>query len=493
MSYSWSQTAGTSVMLTSTDSAATSFTSPAVDADETLTFELTVTDDDGATDSDTVSITVRSAVVENSSPTVNAGIDQSVDEFSTVTLNGSATDSDGSIVSYQWTQLSGGSVVLSNADSDSASFTAPDVISSENLTFQLTVTDDNGATGVDSVTVTINPVSTNTPPTADAGGNQAVVAGATVTLDGSNSTDTETTNLDFSWTQTSGSMVTLSSTDQAIVTFSAPNSSETLSFELTVTDEEGISSEDTVIVTVQAAITEKINDTGVTFCGDYDSAGGAGGSNSEDCADTISSNGFPIPDGQDAGYGRDKTANDDSDGHAGFSFTKLDSDGNPLPANAMEWSCVKDNVTGLIWEVKTDDDGLRDKDNKYTWYNSDTSTNGGSVGTLDGGICPDEGSCDTESYINAVNDLGLCGENGWRLPSKNELLSLLNYEKLSAPDYGMDTRYFPYHSDSYWTSTPVSDVFYDDHAWVIKFPIGYGLKKSKGDWAFGRARLVRTP
>lgn len=64
--------------------------------------------------------------------------------------------------------------------------------------------------------------------------------------------------------------------------------------------------------------------------------------------------------------------NDDSDGHAGFSFTKLDANGNELLANATDWSCVKDNVTGLIWEVKqggngtVGDEGLHDADDTYT-------------------------------------------------------------------------------------------------------------------------------
>ena len=70
---------------------------------------------------------------------------------------------------------------------------------------------------------------------------------------------------------------------------------------------------------------------------------------------------------QDCSHGRDATHNDDWDGHAGFSFTKLDRNGNPLPAAATSWSCVRDNVTGLTWEVKTNDGGIHDKDNTYWW------------------------------------------------------------------------------------------------------------------------------
>ena len=125
-----------------------------------------------------------------------------------------------------------------------------------------------------------------------------------------------------------------------------------------------------------------INDTGITACAN------------------ATQNGLPCPvadfPGQDAEHGRDLTHPDPADGHAGFSFTKLDADGAPLPAAAPDWVCVRDNLTGLVWEVKSDDGGLRDKDWTYTWYNPDPATNGGSAGTPDGGDnCFDAVRCDT--------------------------------------------------------------------------------------------------
>jgi hypothetical protein len=65
--------------------------------------------------------------------------------------------------------------------------------------------------------------------------------------------------------------------------------------------------------------------------------------------------------------GLDLSNGDDSDGKAGFSYTKLDVDGNDLSASAVSWSCVRDNIIGFIWEIKTDDGDVRDKDNKYFW------------------------------------------------------------------------------------------------------------------------------
>ena len=100
----------------------------------------------------------------NRSPRANAGPDQIVDAGSTVTLDGSgSSDSDGTIASYQWTQTPETTVSLSNANEASASFTAPQVDMAVTLTFRLTVTDDDGATDPDTVSVTVQPVTVTMP------------------------------------------------------------------------------------------------------------------------------------------------------------------------------------------------------------------------------------------------------------------------------------------------------------------------------------------
>jgi hypothetical protein len=95
----------------------------------------------------------------NQAPTTNAGADQSVDEGVAVNLSGTGADSDGTIASYGWQQDSGTVVVITNANMANASFTAPIVAASEDLVFRLTVTDNDGATASDTVTVTVNDVS----------------------------------------------------------------------------------------------------------------------------------------------------------------------------------------------------------------------------------------------------------------------------------------------------------------------------------------------
>jgi len=203
------------------------------------------------------------------------------------------------------------------------------------------------------------------------------------------------------------------------------------------------------------AVAAGLNDTGITRCGSAD-----GSSNNLDCPVA----GAP---GQDAESGRDVTHNDPSDGHAGFSFTKLDANGNPLPASATTWACVKDNVTGLIWEVKTDDNGLRDKDWEYTWYNPNPATNGGNAGKQNGGTC--QGArCDTEGYVQAVNAQGLCGAKDWRLPKRMELMSIVNNAR-SNPS--IDIAYFPNTPGTwFWSSSPHADA--SNNAWNVSFSSG---------------------
>lgn len=98
----------------------------------------------------------------NISPLVDAGSNQNIEAGNIVNLIGSASDSDGNISSYIWKQVAGTIVPLLERDSISANFTTNKNFSSENLTFTLTVTDNDGASSTDSIIVTILPHSDST-------------------------------------------------------------------------------------------------------------------------------------------------------------------------------------------------------------------------------------------------------------------------------------------------------------------------------------------
>ncbi len=213
-----------------------------------------------------------------------------------------------------------------------------------------------------------------------------------------------------------------------------------------------------------AAITGELNDTGSIF----------GGNDATGIEATCTSD---IPAPQDCDQGRDATENDNSDGFAGFSFLKLSSLGEILAADATEWSCVGDHVTGLMWEVKSES-GLSNSADKYSWYNTNASSNGGVIGdeNVDGDVCFGYSAgvsstyCNTEAYVARINTQGLCGHNDWRLPNLEELRGLADLSTSSSTT-SIDTDYFPNTVPlQYWTSSP---YFYDtSRARIIVFDVG---------------------
>jgi hypothetical protein len=181
----------------------------------------------------------------NTPPVANAGTAQTVTAGTTVTLNGTASsDADGTVASYAWTQTTGGAVTLSSTSASQPTFPAPAVATTSTLTFSLVVTDNRGAaSSASTVTVTVNPLA-NLAPTANAGAGQAVVSGASVTLTGAASSDTDGSIASYAWSQTAGTAVSLSSASASQPTFTAPTvaAATTLTFSLVVTDNLGLAS-----------------------------------------------------------------------------------------------------------------------------------------------------------------------------------------------------------------------------------------------------------
>ena len=209
-----------------------------------------------------------------------------------------------------------------------------------------------------------------------------------------------------------------------------------------------------------------------------------------------------IDPGQDGSYGRDTDASQiDSDGRLGFQFVKLNANGDPFVDQGQDysvvpWSCVKDKVTGLIWEVKTKT-GLQAALYNYTWYDPDNTTNGGNPGEQAGTThCGNTlAHCNTYEYINAINAKKLCGYSDWRLPLREELRSLIDY---SIPAIGplIDTRFFPNTVPTdHWTSQTAMysyEFVKGDKAWEVHFDLGRSEAHGKNRTAVV-VRLVRGP
>lgn len=250
--YSWAKISGGVANITNPNAASTSITGLTVG---TYVFRLTVTDNQGATASDDLNIKVNPK--PNVAPTSNAGSDQTITApVSTVLVNGSGKDSDGSIVKYSWTKISGGSATITSPGSAITSITGLGVGS---YTFRLTVTDNQGATASDDAMITVKP-KPNTPPTAKAGPDQQIVQPASsVTLNGSG-IDPDGSIVKYSWTKVSGGTAIIQNP-------SSPSTAVTglivgsYVFRITVTDNQGASAADDVSITVSSATLSKATET----------------------------------------------------------------------------------------------------------------------------------------------------------------------------------------------------------------------------------------
>jgi hypothetical protein len=207
-SYLWAQIGGTKVKLSKPSAAVTTFTAPSrIGA---LTFQLTVKDVNGLQSADTCVVNVASAKEAATLAAANAGPDQTVNEGTTITLDGSdSTAPNNGALSYLWQQIDGPAVTLSNPNSSQPAFAAPPVGSGAvSMRFRLTVTNRYGlkSTGTCFVNVTLAEAA----PQAVTGPTETAMAGSVVTLDGSTSAAPGCGIASYKWHQSLGSPVTLS-------------------------------------------------------------------------------------------------------------------------------------------------------------------------------------------------------------------------------------------------------------------------------------------
>jgi len=243
-SYLWVKLSGPTVVLANQNTNTLSLSNM---VEGSYTFQLIVTDNDGDTGTDEVTVLVLPASV-NTPPTANAGPDANVMlPANSVILTGSATD-DGTIASTVWVKVSGPPAFLTNPLT--TTLTASNLIAGTYV-FRLTVTDDGGLVDTDEATVTVFPVVVaNQPPVVDAGEDQTIQLPVNSITLVANAEDPDGIINTFLWTQLQGPTADLSAngTNELALTNLAIG---TYSFVITVTDNEGLTASSEVVLIVR--------------------------------------------------------------------------------------------------------------------------------------------------------------------------------------------------------------------------------------------------
>jgi dienelactone hydrolase len=248
-SYAWSQVSGptTATLVNKLTKVLTAATL----SEGKYVFRLTVTDNSGNTDSDYVTLTVQPHV--NELPVASAGADKNISlPTNSVAIAGSGSDSDGTIATYEWTKVSGSTATL--AGTTTSTLNATNLVSGPYV-FRLTVTDNEGGTKSDEMTLTV----TGSSPVANAGVDKTVVLpNNAVTLIGSGS-DADGSISYYKWKKLSGPNCYLYGVSKPSLELSQMTLG-TYSFRLTVTDNTGVTGYDDVTVTVLEQGSVPVND-----------------------------------------------------------------------------------------------------------------------------------------------------------------------------------------------------------------------------------------
>nr|WP_194709983.1 DUF1566 domain-containing protein [Pseudoalteromonas sp. S16_S37] len=127
-------------------------------------------------------------------------------------------------------------------------------------------------------------------------------------------------------------------------------------------------------------------------------------------------------------------------------YTKIAATGAPLTPWQGPWACVFDSQLNVLWEVKTDNESIHDGYWTYSWFQQ-------SKGQANFGDCYFESQrCDTQDLIEHTNIQGLCGQHNWRLPTEQELASLIQSPSRPGRPYIAHDYFSHIKKGDYWTS-----------------------------------------
>ena len=293
--------------------------------------------------------------------------------------------------------------------------------------------------------------------------------------------------------------------------------------------ESGISNEVSSTPTQSAARLGALNDTGVTFGGNVPTGNQTNTCNS-DSADITNNNITQ----QDCAYGRDILSSEGlldkvSAGQVGFDFTKLGANGLALTtqnvlyddtlsgveSSGSRWSCVRDNRTGLTWEVKINrgtapatitapaTNNIHHRDNGYLWGGVSAIGIANTLGFAREGFYSTVGATNTwDILVDGSNADSLCSLNNWRVPTLEELASISHKGvpnntagNTIITDSAIDSNYFPNTPNDFfwWSASPRASTNtgnVNGQAWAISFSSGFDALLGRNGFAY--ARLVSS-